>query len=262
MDWRFYLRRTNVLWENVYDLGEAEVILLGIPFDSTSTGLPGSRLGPDRIREEFRTWASSYDPELGSLDDVKLHDLGNIEVIHGNPVETHKRIYEVVKGIVGENKKARIITLGGEHSITYPIVKALVDSGKEFNYLCFDAHWDLLDSYQGLKESHASVNRRILEVLGKERIEVNGVRTGEEEEWKIGKSLGRVKDPVYLSIDVDVLENIPTGTPVPGGWSFQDLWDSIKTRKWIAADIVEYNPMLGTSPIPSELLRRLLLMSK
>ncbi len=259
-DWRFLVRRTSFLWENEYDLEEAGVAILGVPFDSTTTGLPGTRLGPNRIREEFRNWASTYDPNLGSLDDVKLYDVGNVDVVYGDPVETLNRAYSVVKGILEENPGVKIITLGGEHSITQSVVKGLVDSGKKFDYLCFDAHWDLLDSYQGLKESHASVNRRISEIIGFSRMEILGPRVGEKEEWELAKKLGKAKDPVYISVDLDVLDNVPVGTPVPGGWDFNTLWENIKKRKVVSADIVEYNPMLGTSPIPSELLRRLLMM--
>ena len=259
MDWRFLVRRTDFVWENEYELDEAEVVLLGVPFDSTTTGLPGTRLGPDRIREEFRNWASTYDPELGSLDDVKLVDIGNVDVVYGDPKATLDRTYEVVKGIIEENPKIKLITLGGEHSITFPIVKAMLDSKRKFDYLCFDAHWDLLDSYLGLKESHASVNRRISEVLGLNRMEIKGPRIGEKEEWDLAKKLGKAKDPVYLSVDLDVLDNIPVGTPVPGGWDFNKLWGEIKNRKIVSADIVEYDPMLGTNSTPSELLRRLIL---
>ncbi len=260
MNWRFLVRRTSIIWEGLGSLESAEKVILGVPFDSTSTGLPGSRLGPDRIREEFRTWASSYSPDLGFLDDEKVYDAGNVEAVPGDPKETHKRIYSVVSGILEENPDVKIITLGGEHSITFPIIKALVDSGRDFDYLCFDAHWDLLDSFLGLRESHASVNRRISEILGLERMEIIGPRTGEKEEWDLAKNLGKARDPVYISVDLDVLDGIPTGTPVPGGMSFQDLWEMIKGRDWVSADIVEYNPMLGTSPVPSELLRRLIMM--
>ncbi len=258
-DWRFLVRQTSLIWENTMDLSEAEKVIIGIPFDSTATGLSGAKLGPDRIREEFRLWAPSYDSSLGSLENVKVYDVGNVETIPGDPKETSRRIYSVVSGILGENPNVKIIILGGEHSITYPVVKALADSGKGFDYLCFDAHLDLLDSYLGLKESHASVNRRVSEIVGPDHMEIRGARIGEKEEWELARKLGSAKDPVYLSIDLDVLEGVPTGTPVPDGWTFTRLWNEIKDREWVAVDIVEYNPMLGVSPVPSELLRRFLL---
>ncbi len=260
MTWKFLTRQTSLIWENIYELDEAKLVVLGVPLDSSVTGLPGTRLGPDRIREEFRLWASGYHPEMGNLEDARVYDVGNVEIVPGDMRASLERTYQVVKGILEENPDVKLVVLGGEHSITFPVVKALMDSGKDFDYLCFDAHWDLLENYMGLKESHASVNRRIMEILGKEKMEIKGVRISEKEEWELSNELGRAKDPVYLSIDLDVLEGVPVGTPVPGGWSFEKLWNEIKDRNWVAVDIVEYNPMLGTSPVPSELLRRFLLI--
>ena len=260
MDWRFLVRGTSLIWENIASVEDAKKILLGVPLDSSVTGYPGSRLGPDRIREEFRWLANSYDPSLGELKPEEVYDAGNVEVIPGDMKASLERVYQVAKGLVEENPKAKLIVLGGEHSITQSVVRALLDSGKDFDYLCFDAHWDLLDSFLGLKESHASVNKRISELLGLEGMEIIGPRTGEEEEWELARKLGKARDPVYISIDLDVLEGVPVGTPVPGGMSFSELWEKIRSRKWVAADIVEYNPMLGTSPVPSELLKRFILL--
>ncbi len=248
------LRKNRLIWENLYDISEAEIVLLGVPFDGTSTGLPGSRLAPSRIREDFDLFVSGYEPGLGDLSDVKLYDAGDVDVVHGSPAETLKRVYEAVKEI-RTGTKAPLITLGGEHSITVPVVRALAETD-EFNYLCYDAHWDLLDEFNGYRQSHACVNRHIYELLG--NIEVRGVRAGSREEWAFAKKLKPAKDPVYLSIDVDVMD-VPTGTPVPGGMRFHELWEKIKKRKIAAADIVEYNPLVGHSAIPAELVKRLML---
>jgi arginase family enzyme len=67
------LRKTNLIWENLYSIEEADVVLLGVPFDSTVSEIPGTRFGPNRIREEFQLHISNYDASLGDLDDVKLH---------------------------------------------------------------------------------------------------------------------------------------------------------------------------------------------
>lgn len=248
------LRKNRLVWENIYELNEAEVVLLGVPFDGTSTGLPGSRLAPSRIREDFDFFISGYEPELGDLSDVKLYDAGDVDVVHGSPEETFRSIYEAVKEIRSKTK-APLITLGGEHSMTVPIVRALAETNK-FDYLCYDAHWDLLDEFNGYKNSHACTSRRVYELLG--NVEVRGVRAGSKEEWEFSKKLKPAKDPVYLSIDVDVMD-VPSGTPVPGGMRFRDLWEEIKKRKIVAADIVEYNPMVGHSTVPAELLKRLML---
>ena len=204
------LRKNRLIWENIYEISEAEVVLVGVPFDGTSTGLPGSRLAPSRIREDFDLYISGYEPELGELGELKLYDAGNIEVVHGSPEKTFEEIYNTIKEIRSETK-APLITIGGEHSITVPVVKALAETEK-FDYLAYDAHWDLLDDFNDYKDSHACSARRIYELLG--NVEVRGVRAGNKEEWEFSKKLKPAKDPVYLSIDVDVMD-VPSGTPVP-----------------------------------------------
>ena len=249
-------RKTNLIWENLYSLKEAEVILLGIPFDSTCTEIPGARFAPNRIREAFQTHISCYDKELGDLSEVKIHDAGNLEAMHGNIQGMHKLIYDSVKEILEENPKARLIILGGEHSITYPIVKALAEK-KKFNYLCYDGHLDLWNENQGIKLSHECVNRRVFELFG--NIEIRGARSDEKENFDFARKLRPVKDPLYLSIDTDVLENVPVQCPAAGGMKIEELWAGIKKRKIIACDVVEYNPLIGETMIVPELVKKLIL---
>jgi len=249
------LRKTNLIWENLYSAKEADIILLGIPFDSTCTEIPGTRFAPNRIREDFQVHMNNFDPQLGDLGDVKLYDAGNIEVLHGNVEKTNALIYETVKEIAEENPKAKLITLGGEHSVTYPVVKALYEK-KKFNYLCYDAHTDLWDRYNELDKSHACVNRRVYELL--RNVEVVGYRTGEKEVYEFAKKLGKVNDPIYLSIDADVFSD-KVGCPVSGYYDFEKMWDEIKNRDIVAADVVEYNPLIGKDIRVAELVKRLIL---
>ncbi|MFC2175059.1 arginase family protein [archaeon] len=249
------LRKNRLIWENIYEPSEAEVVLLGVPFDGTCTGLPGTRLAPARIREDFDLFVSGNEPGLGDLGDVKLFDAGDVDVVHGSPEDTFDSIAEAVRGIRDETK-APIITLGGDHSITLPVVSALAEYEK-FGYLCYDAHLDLLDDFNGYPNSHTCVNRRVMEVIG--NVEIRGARAGSKEEWAFAKKLKPVKGKCYLSVDVDVLTGVPTGTPVPSGMKFRDLWQEISKKKVIAADIVEYNPMVGHCVVPAELLKRLIL---
>lgn len=249
------MRKTSLIQENLYSLEEADVIVIGVPFDSTATEIPGARFAPMRIREAFQTHIEGFDPELGSLEDVKLHDAGNVEALHGNIEATHQRIYDSVKEIVAANPNARLLVLGGEHSITFPIVKALNET-KKFNYLCYDAHTDFWDEYNGLKYSHACVNRRVSEILP---TEVRGVREREPSLAAEVAKLKPVDDPIYLSVDVDVLEGVPTGAPIAGGMKLEELWRDVAKRKIIAADIVEYNPLVGQGIEAAELAKRLIL---
>ena len=232
---------------------EADIVLLGVPFDSTVTEIPGTRFAPNRIREDFQVHVDGFDPQLGDLEDVKLYDAGNVEVLHGNVDKTNERIYGAVKSIREENPEAVLITLGGEHSITYPIVKALYK--KDFSYLCYDAHMDMFDEYNGLKNSHACVNKRVHELVG--NVQIEGYKATREDQEAV-KELKKVKDPVYLSIDVDVFSD-KVGCPSSSLYDFEKIWKEIKNRDIVAADVVEYNPLVGKDIRVAELVKRLIL---
>lgn len=247
------LRKTNLIWENLYSMKEADIVLLGVPFDSTVTEIPGTRFAPNRIREDFQVHVDGFDPQLGDLENVRLHDAGNVEVLHGNIEKTSEHIYEAVKSIREENPEAILITLGGEHSITYPIVKALYD--KNFSYLCYDAHSDMYDEYNGLKSSHACVNRRVYDLIG--NVQINGYKATKDDQEAV-KKLKKVKDPVYLSIDVDVFSD-KVGCPSSSLYDFEKMWNEIKNRDIAAADVVEYNPLVGKDIRVAELVKRLIL---
>ena len=247
------LRKTNLIWENLYSLKEADIVLLGVPFDSTVTEIPGTRFAPNRIREDFQVHVDGFDPQLGDLEEVKLHDAGNVEVPHGNIDKTNEDIYEAVLSIKEENPDAILITLGGEHSITYPIVKALYE--KDFSYLCYDAHTDLYDEYNGLKNSHACVNRRVYDLLG--NVQINGYNPTKDDREAV-KKLKKVNDPIYLSIDVDVFSD-KVGCPASSLYDFEKMWGEIKNRDIVAADVVEYNPLVGKDIRVAELVKRLIL---
>jgi len=255
MDMKELFTRTNIICDDVCSLKDADVVVLGIPFDSTCVEVPGTRFGPNAIREEFRTHLNSFDPELGELRDVKLHDVGNVRVLHGNVPKTNERIFLAVKAVLEQNPSAKILTLGGEHSITYQVVRALYENGR-FSYLCYDAHTDLWDKFNDMELSHACGNKRVMDLLKK--VEVRGFRTGEKEVFDTARSLSKVKDPVYLSIDVDVFSD-KVGCPVAGFMDFEDVWAGIKPRSLVAADVVEYNPMVGKDIRVAELVKRLIL---
>ena len=128
------LRKNRLIWENIYELNEAEVVLLGVPFDGTCTGLPGTRLAPSRIREDFDLFVAGYETGLGDLSDVKLYDAGDVDAVHGSYEMTFQRIYDAVKEIRSVTD-APLLTIGGEHSITLPIVKALSEEKTKFSYI-------------------------------------------------------------------------------------------------------------------------------
>jgi agmatinase len=258
-------------------LKDANVVILGLPYDRTVSFIPGTRLGPEYIRicseniEEY----SPYQEK--SLSEVKIHDAGDVYF------ETQDWQSEVHKALGSIGNAQRLIALGGEHTITLPIISWLNKKKIEFSIIHFDAHCDLRDTYLNEKICHATVMRRVSEIVSIDKIYQFGIRSGTKEEFAYGKNLSKfnvyeymaevlvsIKEPLYISIDVDVLDPgvVPgVGTPEPGGISYKELIDSLlllKNKQVIGADIVEYNP-LAASPWQSgstvaEILRELILV--
>jgi agmatinase len=244
-----------------HDFKSAGLCLLGAPYDRTGSFLPGSRFAPEYIRlcTSNIEWFSPY--QNRSVSEVKLCDLGNLEFATAQPL---KEIERAVRRIYERGKRA--IMLGGEHTISFPVVRAIESLKGGFPVIHFDAHADLRSELGGEPLSHACAIRRVSEVVGIKNIFQFGIRSGTVEEFSHHKNLHRfevyeplkkalkmIKGPVYLTIDVDVLnpaEMPAVGTPEPGGISFRELVDSLllfRDRKILGADIVEYNP-LAVSP--------------
>jgi len=261
-----------------YDFKAADLVVVGLPYDRTASFLPGTRFGPEYIRLCTAN-IEGYSPyQKRSVDRMKICDLGDHGFAAADPILEMER---VASRIYRSGKRA--VFLGGEHTITYPVVKAIRKIKGPFSVIHFDAHCDLRDSFRGEKISHACALRRVSEVVGVKNIYQFGIRSGTAEEFVFHKQLykfevlkplkkiiNKIKYPVYLTIDLDVLDPgvLPAvGTPEPGGISFQELLDSLmlfKIRKIIGADIVEYNP-LAASPwasgsLVAELLRELVLI--
>jgi agmatinase len=255
-----------------HDFKEAKICLLGCPHDRTSSFLPGSRFGPEYIRlcTPNIEWFSPYQDR--SVAEVKLCDLGDLDFVQAQPL---KEIERAVRRIYERGK--RVIILGGEHTVSFPVVRAIESLKGRFSVIHLDAHADLRSELGGDPLSHACAIRRVSEVVGIKNVFQFGIRSGTVEEFSLHKNLyrfevykplkrilNRIKDPVYLTIDVDVLnpaEMPAVGTPEPGGISFRELIDSLllfRGRKIIGADIVEYNP-LAASPWASGSLAAVLL---
>jgi agmatinase len=244
-----------------HDFKTAGLCLLGAPYDRTVSFIPGARFAPEYVRlcTSNIEWFSPY--QNRSVNEVKLCDLGDLEFATAQPL---KEIERAVRRVYERGK--RMIILGGEHMVTFPVVRAIESLKGKFSVVHFDAHADLRTELAGEPLSHACAMRRVSEVVGIKNIFQFGIRSGTIEEFSHHKNLHRfevykplkrvlkkIKDPVYLTIDVDVLnpaEMPAVGTPEPGGISFRELVDALllfKGRKIVAADIVEYNP-LATSP--------------
>ncbi|MBW6451394.1 MAG: agmatinase [DPANN group archaeon] len=259
-----HTERLNLLSE-FQDIKKAKFSVIGVPFDSTETNIPGQRLAPNSIRSKFLAL------EADGIDQI-VYDSGNLIVVHGNAKATIERFEQTIEDMLIYNENIIPITLGGEHTITLGAVKALKKTYENLQIISLDAHYDMKNDYQGEKLSHSSVMKRICE-LGVKTC-VLGVRTGSDEEIKNAKNIiiTDIEDldkdaPIYLSIDMDVLDpSIAPGVsdPEPSGWTFEKLvqiLDKLKLYNVVGIDIVEANPLLEehiTSTIASRILFRLL----
>jgi len=228
-------------------LSEAEFAVLGIPYDSSQSYRTGSRYAPSAIREASRE-LEDYDMELKfDLTELRICDLGDVEVSQGCFEETKKRATQVIGHVL--NAGAVPVCLGGEHIITY--FSALV--AREAFFVVYDAHLDYREEYLGNPYSHASAMRRVGEVVGEENMLLLGVRSASREELeqagerglryvearvlrsKPGDVAERVLDEaggrrLYLSIDLDVLDPAEAGgvcNPEPGGLRYAELVESL-----------------------------------
>lgn len=234
--------------------------ILGVPFDSTSTYLSGSRFGPNAVREASYN-LEKYNLNLGKELSKPFYDLGNLQVVHGN----FKKTSEYLESTIQELKELKItpITIGGEHSISYSVVKAL--EIQDATILHFDTHMDLPDTYQGEKYSHATVMRRIYDLNPGEIIQV-GIRSATEDEVEFAKGAGvkyytsrwvkenlkemetkisSIEGQVYVTVDIDVLDPAyapSVSTPCPGGLKPQELQKliyALQGKDVVGFDLVE-----------------------
>jgi len=226
-----YTRKT---FDLEHPIQEADVVVLGLPFDSTEIGRP-CRLGPLFIRESLKA-TEGFDPETGKnpLGNTKFTDVGDLDFVPGNWKLTEERIEETVKEIVEINPKAFVIGMGGDHLNTLGVVKALKHFHSGLAVVHIDAHRDLLKDWFGEKNNHITWARRAVDD-GIDIIQL-GCRIWKPEEDvflknRIKESLDGLKGPVYITVDLDVLDPSiapEVGTPEPGGVELQQVWTWLK----------------------------------
>lgn len=239
------------------------VAVLGIPFDANSSFLRGAALAPPRIRAMATDGSSNYFSELGLeiREQTAYLDKGDLSFPDVNPKEAFDRIYYAIHQLL--EKKHPILSLGGDHSITYPIIKAYAEFYADLHILQIDAHGDLYDNFDSNPYSHASPFARIMESGHARSLTQVGIRTltthQREQAAKFGVQIIEMKDwsldfietlqaPLYISLDMDALD--PAFAPgvshhEPGGLSVRDVLNIIHRIKVpiVGADIVEYNPL-------------------
>jgi len=265
--------------ENIKD---AKILLTGIPFDATSSFRAGSRFAPDEIRK-FSDSIEDYSPYFNkSLNNINFVDIGNIFITINNFSKLSKHVKEELTPYIN-NKK--ILSIGGEHLITLPLIELFYSAYPDLIVIQLDAHADLRDTYFDEKYSHATVMRRISEIVGGDNIFQLGIRSGTEDEFIFGKEntnffpfsinvkeiVNKIKGKkIYLTIDLDVLDPsiLPgTGNPEPGGHTFNELIDTLKNLSSldiIGADVVELSPDNDNSGVSSivaaKIIRELLII--
>lgn len=252
------------------DYNEAETVLFGAPFDSTTSYRPGTRFGSSAIRRESYG-IESYSPyQDKDLYDGAVMDSGDLELCFGDTKQALDAIQERTEQILSDGK--RPFLLGGEHLVTLGAFRAIAKHYPEVSIIHFDAHADLREEYLNVKLSHACVLRRCWELIGDGRIFQFGIRSGDREEFRWGKEHVKTKTfdfegletvleqlkgkPVYFTLDLDVLDPsvFPgTGTPEPGGVSFEQLRKAAflvcKTANVVGCDVNELSPHYDPSGI-------------
>lgn len=237
------------------------ISLLGVPLDANSSHLSGVALGPDAIRHAL--WSDSHNDYTEATIEVRsrLHDIGDVGVANtpGNEADADL----ITSDVSAELAQGRsTIILGGDHSISYPILRAYRDQHPNLTVVHIDAHPDLYDNLGNNRLSHASPFARALEDGCMTSLVQLGIRTATPHQqaqaarWNVTMLSPRQLDqfapdklagPVYLSIDLDGLD--PSVCPgvshhEPGGLTMRETLDIIDSLagKIVGADVVELNP--------------------
>ncbi|MGP4059203.1 agmatinase [Halobacillus sp. H74] len=265
----------------------AEAVIYGMPMDWTVSFRPGSRFGPNRIREAS-IGLEEYSPYLDKhLEEVLYHDAGDLLLPFGNPA----RSLDIIEGYIEEllDKGKFPLGLGGEHLATWPVIKAMYRKYPDLALIHIDAHADLREEYEGEVLSHSTPVRKACGLIGPENIYSFGIRSGMREEFQFAEMSGMhmskfevlepLKEilpelagrPVYVTVDIDVLDPAyapGTGTAEAGGISSKELLASIHAIAGseldiVGADLVEvapvYDPTEKTPIAASKFVREMLL---
>jgi agmatinase len=256
-------------------VSHADVVVAGVPFDSGVSYRPGARFGPTHVREASRL-LRPYNPALdvSPFDIAQVADAGDIAV---NPFNIHEAI-ETIEGAAVELTKndTALVTIGGDHTIALPLLRAAAQKHGPVALVHFDAHLDTWDTYFGAEYTHGTPFRRAVEegILDTEALSHVGTRgplygkKDLEDDRRFGFGIVTSSDiyyqgvvevvdklrqrlgnrPVYVSIDIDVLDpaHAPgTGTPEAGGMTSRELLEILRGFRGlnlIGADVVEVAP--------------------
>lgn len=255
------------------DLKPGRIAVLGIPLDENSSFHRGAALAPHAIRHVLNStvgnWCCESGPDLSQ--DQRWVDAGDLDLSALEGGGAFAKITEVVTRIFAAG--AHPLVLGGDHSITYPVVRGFGETHPGLNILHLDAHPDLYDNFEDNPRSHASPFARIMEAGLAGRLVQVGIRTHtphqRQQAQRFGVEIIEMRDwshqplihfdgPVYLSLDMDVFD--PAFAPgvshhEPGGLSTRQVLDFLQEQdcQFVGADIVEFNPNRDPSGITAAL---------
>lgn len=266
------------------DYDESQIVIFGAPFDSTTSYRPGARFASRTMRAESYG-LETYSPYQNlDVTDFKIFDGGDLELCFGDTNLALADIEDFAREILADGKIPLMI--GGEHLVTLGAFRAAAEKFPELAVIHFDAHTDLRDDYLGAKLSHATVIRRVHEIVGDGKIFQFGIRSGDRPEFEFAAKHTRLQKfnfdglsevlaevaglPIYFTIDLDVLDAAVfpgTGTPEAGGVGFLELLSAalkvIRGANVVALDMVELSPPYDPSGISTatalKLLREILL---
>jgi agmatinase len=247
---------------------ESSVVILPVPVDRTTSYVGGTRNGPHEILQAS-SHMELWDEEMrADVHGVGIFTLPEMELPFGEMDPLIEEIERVAYEVIGRDKF--LLALGGEHSITPPLVSAAARKYPGLSVLQIDAHADMRESYMGTRHNHACAMRRSLDYARLTQVGIRSLSTEEAEilpklnttvfydvsmredpKW-IDKIVESLAPDVYLSIDVDGMDPAimpATGTPEPGGLSWQEMTRLLRAvaerRRIVSADVVELSPIPG-----------------
>ena len=276
---------------------DADVAILGAPFDGGTQWRSGARFGPRGVREASTLFsfghAGAYDHEDDAISlssDVRIVDIGDADIVHTDTLKSHDNIETGVRAILAAG--AMPVTIGGDHSINIPCINAFDDQG-DIHLLQIDAHLDFVDERHGVRFGHGNPMRRAAEksyVTGLTQVGIRNVSSTAKEGYDAARAMGsdilsvrqsRALGPravasrltqrsaVYVTIDIDAFcPSIAagTGTPSHGGFSYYDVVELLQqvaqSHRIVGIDLVEvapdYDPSGSTTILAAQVLLNLL----
>ena len=283
---RYAGKRTFARIADINEVSDYDIAILGVPFDGGTSYRPGARFGPMAVRQAARTLRPGYHVELGvaPLEVVQVVDAGDVTVTPFDIDEACRQIQQHAAEILGDGRR-RIVSIGGDHTIALPNLRALHAVHGPVALVHFDAHLDTWNTYFNAPVTHGTIFRRAFEeglliedhsihigIRGPiyDRADLDDdaamgfriIRAGDLDVMGIDAAVDVIRrrvgdEPVYLSVDIDVLDPAfapGTGTPESGGLTARELLRMLRRLTGlhlVGADVVEVAPAYDHAEITS-----------